>query len=110
MPTTRVVLLDLPLMLRELLMLNLSRRADVEVVELDEAGLGFDLAVVALADGELDASGRRLLARVARPRLLGLEDAGRQGYLYELHPHRDSLGEFSDAVLAEVLAALGGAP
>lgn len=112
MPPTQVVILDLPVLLRDLLMAVLAGHPEVRVRVLesttDTPWPDFDLAFVDLPDGELGPSGVDLLDRVSRPKLLGLYDDGRTGFLYELRPHRTPLGELSGPLLDRVLASMGG--
>lgn len=75
---------------------------DVDLAELVHATRA-DVIVMGLNDTGLPAAGERLLAQHPRVRLLGVVADGRDAVLYELRPHRQSLGEVSPEALVSAV-------
>jgi DNA-binding NarL/FixJ family response regulator len=109
---TRVLLLELPTMLADLLKGIVQADDQIEIVaELtDASGLievsgraNADLVVINVRDGELPEPCRALLS--ARPTMgvLGLAEHGRHGFLWELGRHRMALGEISPSTLLSAI-------
>lgn len=96
-----------PPLLNSLLVRLLAAAPDVQVLDgtaADESAPA-DVVVVSPPDPEHDTETVSLLYRFPRTRVLALDAGGRRAFLYELRPHRTSLGELSRESL---LAALRG--
>jgi DNA-binding NarL/FixJ family response regulator len=113
---TRIVLVDMPPLLREIVRETASREPDLDVVREHEAGVDLQAAVeqddpdflivgsAAAPEGavaSLVAGGRRL-------RALEVRSDGRESVLYELRPHRVLLGEISPATLLQTIRTPAG--
>jgi DNA-binding NarL/FixJ family response regulator len=107
---TRVLLLEMPTMLADLLKGIVRADDQIEIVaELTDASdlievsdrANADLVIVSLNDNdsELPEPCRALLSARPRMRVLGLAEHGRHGFLWELRPHRMALGEISPSTL-----------
>lgn len=112
MEPIRVVLIDLPRMLCDVVRGLLAGAAEAQVVAevrlpgsliaaVDEAAA--DL-VIAGHPSASEASVLKLLEARPRVKAVAIADDGRRGVLYELRPHRVPLGEMSPRTL---LAAIG---
>jgi hypothetical protein len=111
----RVVLHDMPQMLRQLVV-EILRDADVDLVaeDIDVEGLrgtvaesGVDV-VISHLETEGPSTAESVLLERPRVRVLALSGTGRTGEIFELRPQRTPLGELSEATL---LAAIrGGLP
>jgi DNA-binding NarL/FixJ family response regulator len=106
----RVLLVDMPRMMREIVATVVGAEPDLELVgeiegpETLTAGARRtrpDL-VIAGADPALGHLSRQLLGGHPRLRILEVDVEGRRGYLYELSPRRRSLGELSPKSLLAV--------
>ena len=106
----RVLLVDMPRMMREIVATVVGTEPDLELVgELDgpealPAGTRRtrpDL-VIAGANPALARLSRQLLGDYPRLRILEVDVEGRRGYLYELSPRRKKLGELSPKSLLAV--------
>jgi DNA-binding NarL/FixJ family response regulator len=108
----RVLIVDLPRVMRGIIRDLLSAEQgidlvgetsdDVDLAELVHATRA-DVIVMGLNDTGLPAAGERLLAQHPRVRLLGVVADGRDAVLYELRPHRQSLGEVSPEALVSAV-------
>jgi DNA-binding NarL/FixJ family response regulator len=109
---TRVLLAQLPLMLRDLVSEIVGRESDMEIV--GEVSEGAQLVAVAhatdaefvianLEDAELPSPYRKLLDERPGMKVLGLEGDGRLGVLYELVPRKVALGELTARNLVTVI-------
>jgi DNA-binding NarL/FixJ family response regulator len=109
---TRVLLAQLPQMLRDLVSEIVGRESDMEIV--GEVSEGAQLVAVAhatdaefviadLGDAELPSPYRELLDERPRMKVLGLEGDGRLGVLYELVPRKMALGELTARNLVTVI-------
>jgi DNA-binding NarL/FixJ family response regulator len=107
---TRIVLIDMPRMLREIIREVVAAEPGAEVVA--EFGEPVDLVPAVLAHragfvilGADLAAGEvaRLLDELPRTRVLGVADDGGQSFLYELRPHMVELGEISPERLLEAI-------
>lgn len=107
---TRIVLVSMPRMQREILSESLAA-PDIEIA--DGAGDGAGLIEAAEESGAefvIAGAGRFAPDEVARlldvhpgVKVLALSESGRQGLLYELRPHRIPIGDLSpDALLATI--------
>jgi DNA-binding NarL/FixJ family response regulator len=110
----RIVLIDMSPLLREIVRETLAREPGLDVVAEHEADVdvreaveGGDADFVILgADPTASAGVRALGAEGARLRALELHADGIESVLYELRPHRVSLGEISpETLLATIRAA-----
>jgi DNA-binding NarL/FixJ family response regulator len=108
----RVVLADLPRLLRDILRESLVCEPDVALV--GEAPIlvqlmplvkqeGVDVVVLGLSGPDLPASYYTLFEADARVRILAIADQGRNASLYELRPHRKVLGQGSPRELMQMI-------
>jgi hypothetical protein len=111
MLTTKLVLLGMPTMLRQLLVRIVAQVPDLVIVaELPDDDLRSprikeipaDVVVVDSDQAPMDAV-EALLQAHCQTRILGLSSDGRRAFLHELRPHRVQLGELSPAALLEVI-------
>jgi DNA-binding NarL/FixJ family response regulator len=108
---TRIVLIDMPPLLREIVRDAVEREADLELVgELDDApdvtdALERDRAdfVIVGSDAAATGSVASLVAAQQGMRALELRADGRESVLYELRPHRVPLGEISAEALVRTI-------
>lgn len=111
MSSIRILLVGMPLMLRDIVKGILAAEPRVRIVgELDDGGsvvdqarVEADLAILGLRDSELPEIGVRLLTANPGTRLLGISSDGRKGFIYELRPHAIPLGELSPRVLVNAI-------
>ena len=116
MERTRIVLIDMPPLLREIVREAIDGEPDLDVVaehpgdvdvrhavERDEA----DFVIVG-SEAAAALGVPALIGGGARVRALELQGDGRNGVLYELRPHRVSLGEISPQTLVQSIRALPG--
>jgi DNA-binding NarL/FixJ family response regulator len=115
-------MIDLPRLLREMIMQAIEREPDMCVVgEMERPdGIGAavgdsdpDFAIVGLEHDDLPRACSEFLDRRAHVRLLGIEAVDGQAYLYELRPDRVQIGTGSvtptEVVKAIRVAIKGGA-
>jgi DNA-binding NarL/FixJ family response regulator len=114
MKTIRVVVVDLPLMLRQIISQIINAEPDLDIVgELEDmrlvaarqphvviVGLGISGPVL---EAQVPDVVRRLLDDLPRSKVLELSQDGRTGYMYELRPQKASVGELSPARLTTVI-------
>src|SRR6266496_2345851 len=108
---TRVLLLGMPTMLRQILLRIAADTPELDVVaELPDADLDSpDVltseadVVIAGADRASEDAVTSLLRHRHSVRILGISDDGRHGTLYEMRPHRVLLGELAPATLVAVI-------
>jgi DNA-binding NarL/FixJ family response regulator len=108
---TRVVLIDMSPLLREIVRETLAREPDLDVVAEHEADVDVREAVdradadfvIVGSDATANAGVRSLVGKGARLRALELYADGRESVLYELRPHRVSLGEISAETLLRTI-------
>lgn len=104
----RVALLVQPPVLHSLILRLLAGDAGVQVVDgPPDPDRPADVVVVSRDDPENDPDTVNMLFRFPRCRILSLGADARRAFLYELRPHRSSLGELSRESL---LAAVRGTP
>ena len=118
MNTIRLLLLEVPLVLRKNLEQIISMEPDLEIVgELESMGHDMSLAismrphvVVVGLDAHSSASeshvpevAREVLANLPRTKVLGLSLEDRLYCLYELRPQKTPIGELSPAMLTAVI-------
>jgi DNA-binding NarL/FixJ family response regulator len=102
--STRVLLIDMPRILREVIREVLIAQPDIEIAgELEsEEGVAIaaeesaaEVIIFGSEERELPAAWRKLLEQRPGLRVLTVLSDGRESYLYELRPHRVPLGEVS---------------
>ena len=103
---TRVILVEMPRMLGEIVREVVSNEPDLEIVEADDgdaalATIGASGACVVITRREDPVRERigRWLGTGPQVRVLALSTDGRDGALYELQPQERLLGEISPPVL-----------
>jgi len=109
--STRIVLVDMPPLLREIVREALAREPDLDVVAEHEASVDVRRAIDE-ADADFvivgaDATARASVASVVGAqrgiRAIEVQSDGTESVLYELRPQRVSLGEISpDALLRTI--------
>jgi DNA-binding NarL/FixJ family response regulator len=110
---TRILLIDMPRMLRELIQAAIATEADLDVVgtlsgteSLAEAIRAADADVVVVgADVAAPGDVAEALALLGPAKVLRVSADGRESSLWELRPHEQRLGE---AAPEELLAAIRG--
>lgn len=108
MPPTRILVGDLPEILREILLDALSAEPGLEVVTASDretpesSSVHFDLAVTMIDDG-ISQAYRELFRRHPGLKLLGLKAHGRDAFLVELQPRREALGQLRLDELVRVI-------
>jgi DNA-binding NarL/FixJ family response regulator len=108
---TRIVLIDMPPLLREIVRDAVAREPDLELVaELEDgpgvaAALEHDGADFVIVGSDAAAAGQvsALVAAQRGLRALELRADGRESVLYELRPHRVPLGEISAETLVRTI-------
>jgi hypothetical protein len=116
--SVRVLVVGLPLLLYEMLEAACAPDPSIEFVgrrpaasdlksEVDSTGA--DCVVVALDDGELPSSCRKLLAEQARVRLLGVSEKHGHTYLYRLRPDVAAIGDVAPQEIARAIRLIGDA-
>jgi hypothetical protein len=111
MEPIRIVLVDMPRVLREIVRMHLPEPEFEVVAELgEEAPLlpvvdehGAHAVIFGTDSAGLPQVGRDLLAACPFVKLLAVASDGRRTTLYELRPHKQPLGEISPDRLAEVI-------
>jgi DNA-binding NarL/FixJ family response regulator len=112
MRVTRVVLIDMNKVLRQLVRGILETDSSVQVVAelpdtvpLEDAVAATDARVVIFGTeaSELSAEATELLSRRPRVRLLTVTRNARRTSLYVLKPHREDLGEVSASALLDAV-------
>jgi hypothetical protein len=107
-----IVVRKTPRLLGEIVLSALTSEKDLRVlgaVDSEEDLLDLcdrvqpDVVVVAAADAEVDAMGRRVLMRCPSTKLFALAADGLKTCLFELRPHRVEMGELSPRDLARVV-------
>jgi DNA-binding NarL/FixJ family response regulator len=113
---TRVLLLEIPAMLADLLKGIVQADDQIEIVaELADASdlievsdrSDANVVIVNLLDGDLPEPCSALLSERPRMRVIGLAGHGRNGFLWELRPHRLALGEISPSTLLPAIRSRG---
>ena len=112
MERTRIVLIDMSPLLREIIRRALVPEPDLEVVAEHEGAVDLRAAVerdapdfVIFGDDASDDSVRSLVTADRGVRAIEVRSDGRESVLYELRPHRVSLGEISSETLVRTIRA-----
>src|SRR5262245_5356999 len=109
----------MPMLLRDLLqhtlsaeddMVVLAAEPDIEEVARTACDAEADVVIVGLEHGELPAPAKELLDARARQKVVGVEAIDGETVLYELQPHRTSIGPASPTMLATAIRAAAEAP
>jgi hypothetical protein len=101
----KVVLLELPEMLRELLLETLRNEPDLIVSgELDPSRCP-DFLILGADDGELPEPYLEVLRACPAMRVIVMAREGTEGFLHELRPHATPLGELTPAQILETVRA-----
>ena len=111
MERTRIVLIDMPPLLRGIVREALGPEPDLAVVGEHEAGVDVREAVardradfvIVGSDRTADELVRSVVGASRGIRALELRADGRESVLYELRPHRVSLGEISPETLVRTI-------
>jgi hypothetical protein len=108
--TIRIYLLGMPRMLRSLVRDILEREVDMEIVgetatsePAEILATDPNMVIVGMESADLPPAGTSLLSDLSKVRVLGLSPQGRSGYLYELRPRRQPVGEVSPQSLVKVI-------
>jgi DNA-binding NarL/FixJ family response regulator len=99
----RVLLVDVPTLLRQILEEAITRHPDLELVPQAAAATGtspnerptLDAVIVGADAAQAPDQASALLDRWPRAQVVMLTAAGRDAALYELRPHRTQLGKLS---------------
>jgi chemotaxis response regulator CheB len=109
---TRIVLIDMSPLLREIIREALVPEPDLEVVAEHEGPVDLRTAVerdaadfVIVGADAADDSVQSLVAANQGVRAIEVRSDGRESVLYELRPHRVSLGEISSETLVRTIRA-----
>jgi DNA-binding NarL/FixJ family response regulator len=111
---TRIVLIDMSPLLREIVRETLACEPDLDVVAEHEAAVDVrevverDRADFVIVGSDADAADgvRSVVSADRGVRALELHSDGKESVLYELRPHRVSLGEISPAALLRTIRAV----
>ncbi len=110
MERTRIVLIDMSPLLREIIREALVPEPDLEVVAEHEGPVDLRTAVeqngadfVIFGADASDDSVQSLIAANSGVRAIEVSSDGRESVLYELRPHRVSLGEISSETLLRTI-------
>jgi DNA-binding NarL/FixJ family response regulator len=119
METTRVLLVEMPQMLRDIVKDIVGGEGDMEVVgELadQERVLATaldrrtDFLIVGLESGEMPEVFEDLVSLDPGVEVLAVARDGRQSFLYKLQPHLTELGELSPDLLLDTIRSAGRRP
>lgn len=114
---TRVLLVDMPRLLRDMIARAIEAQDDMQVVgeAPNPSAIGSavtetdpEFVIVGLERAELPRDCAAFLSHRARPRLLGIEAVDGRAFLYELRPDRIRLGDGS-VTPEELVSALRAA-
>jgi DNA-binding NarL/FixJ family response regulator len=111
---TRIVLVDMSPLLRDIVRNAIAHEPDLEVVAEHDGNVDLETAVerggadFVILGSEVTAhtTAASLVASNCRVRALELQDDGREGVLYEFRPHRVALGELSPDTLLRTIRAV----
>jgi DNA-binding NarL/FixJ family response regulator len=115
---TRVLLIDMAPMTREIIRRTLARARDIALVGEDLADepveqvlsdVEADVVIFGTTDTRLPASASELMKARPRTRVLTVERNGRAAFLYELRPYAVPLGEASPSTLLDAVRGTAAA-
>jgi DNA-binding NarL/FixJ family response regulator len=109
----RIVLVDMPPLLRGIVRETLAREPDLDIVSEHDADVDVPAAVkradadfvIVGSDASAEAAVSSLVAADRGVRALELRSDGKESVLYELRPHRVLLGEISPETLLRTIRA-----
>lgn len=108
----RIVLAELPRMLRDIVSDTITRQSDMLVVDelprrrdrpASGRRRGVDVVITGLEDGRLDERYTQLMQADPRLKVLGITVDGRRAFLFELRPRRILLGDVSPDGLLDAI-------
>jgi two-component system, NarL family, response regulator DesR len=112
----RVLVAEIPQMLRDICTQVVGEQPDMVVVGESSEGMellmavgrtGADIVVLGLHDSELSGIGSHLLDAYPHLKVLGLTADGRRAFLYKLRPEKVPIGEVSpQRLLAAIRVAM----
>ncbi len=108
----RIVLIDMPPLLRDIVRDAIAREPDLDVVaehevaRLREAVEQDEPDFVIVGTDAASETVRSVVADRCRVRALEVQSDGKESVLYELRPHRVPLGEISPATLVQTIRAM----
>jgi DNA-binding NarL/FixJ family response regulator len=111
---TRIVLVDMSPLLRDIVRNAIAHEPDLEVVAEHDGDVDLETAVarggadfvILGSEAPAHTSTASLLAANCRVRALELQGDGRDAVLYEFRPHRVALGELSPDTLLRTIRAV----
>jgi DNA-binding NarL/FixJ family response regulator len=110
LPPTRIALVDMPRILREIIEQAVADEPDMEIVEIEGSGVPLRQAVATaradfvIAGADYDfGEVARVLDERPRLRILAVAGDGREAFLYELRPTRTPLGEVSPQTIVDAI-------
>lgn len=74
-----------------------------EPSELNAIGEPYDVIVISLPEAGDDAEGWRMLAQFPAARIVALRGDASRAFVYEMRPHRSSIGELSPQTLRDAI-------
>ena len=115
MSNIRVLIRDIPKMLRDILEQEISGEPDMEVMSEPpvpprapaDTNVSPDVFVVGTSDGEPCERARAVLVRWPRSRVLMITARGDRAVIYELVPQGCDLGELSPSQLVQAIRSAG---
>jgi len=100
----RVLIADVPPMLRSIIVDSLTDRQDVELLSGDDVRTdAVDVLLSGAPNPEDLGWARRLLATWPTSRILLIASSGRRAVMYELYPRKMILGDVSPGALTDVI-------
>ena len=118
MERIRILLAGIPRLLREIIESVVATQPDMSIVDINEtrervtAALDdtpADVVIVGLRGGETTSTLDPVLYERPQLKLLAISGDGRSSFLYELRPHRVSLGDVSPEGLVDAIRTSVGA-
>jgi hypothetical protein len=104
----KIVLIELPGLLREILFETLSNQRDLVVLDELDMSQCPDFVILGADDGALREPYLEVLLACPGIRVIVMARGGTQGFLHELRPHATPLGDLSAAQILETIRTLSG--